>query len=95
MEEKNYPVFEEEEFVGVACEPVANATAVLKHEYEDSSDDDWIDDLDWDYFPSLGPFSEEEAIARIDKFEDDLANGRVKWISSEEVDKRLYEKFHD
>lgn len=46
---------------------------------------DWIDDLDWSKFPSQGPFSEEEAIARIDQFEDDLANGRVKWIRVDDL----------
>ena len=49
--------------------------------------------LDWDRLPSLGPFSEEEAIARIDDFEERERNGQVKWYSSEEVDKELYEEF--
>ena len=49
--------------------------------------------VDWDRLPSLGPFSEEEAIARIDQFEKDLEAGKVKWYSSEEVDKELYEEF--
>ena len=88
MEEKEYPVFEEEEHAGLACDPVSNATAELRHKYEDTTDDD----IDWDRI-SLGPFSEEEAIARIDKFEDDLANGRVKWFSSKESWKRLYNKY--
>lgn len=54
---------------------------------------DWIDDLDWDRFPILGPKTVEEAIARIDKFEERLAKGEVKWYSSEEVDKMLHEKY--
>ena len=41
--------------------------------------------MDWDRLPSLGPFSEEEAIARIDRFEERLAKGEVKWISSEDA----------
>lgn len=89
MEEKKYTIFEEE-FVGEVCEPVASVTAGFKYEYEDSSDDDCIDDLACDCFPSLGPFSKENAIDRIDKFEDELANGRVKWVSSEEAWKQLY-----
>lgn len=44
------------------------------------------------YF-SNGPFSEEEAIARIDRFEERLEKGEVKWVTSEEVTNHLYEKF--
>ncbi len=40
--------------------------------------------VDWDRLPSFGPFSEEEAIARIDQFEKDLEAGKVKWYSSED-----------
>lgn len=54
---------------------------------------DWIDELDWDKFPSYGPFSDEEAIARIDRFEERLAKGEVKWITAEELDRHLYERF--
>ena len=43
--------------------------------------------------PSLGPFSDEEAIARIEAAEADL-NDPTKWITSEEMDRRLYEKSH-
>ena len=46
---------------------------------------DWIDDLDWDKFPSSGPFSDEEAIARINRFEERLRKGEVKWTSSEQM----------
>ena len=42
--------------------------------------------------PSFGPFSDEEAIARIETAEADL-NDPTKWITSEEMDRRLYEKF--
>ena len=41
--------------------------------------------VDWDRLPSFGPFSEEEAIARIDQFEKDLEAGKVKWYSSEDM----------
>ena len=44
------------------------------------------------YF-SNGPFSEEDAIARIDRFEERWENGEVKWVTSEEVTNHLYEKF--
>ena len=60
---------------------------------DDIAADEELDDIDWDRLPSLGPFSEEEAIARIDRFEERLAKGEVKWYTSEEVDKMLYEKY--
>jgi hypothetical protein len=41
----------------------------------------------------MGPFTDEEAIARIDRFEEKLAKGEVKWVTSEEVTRHLYEKF--
>lgn len=48
---------------------------------------------DLDRIPPMGPFSDEEAIARIEDFERRLAKGEVKWTSSEEFTKHLYEKF--
>lgn len=94
MEEKKYPIFEEEESVGMVSEPVATAVAPEAKSADGITDDhDWIDDLDWDKFPILGPKTEEEAIARIDKFEEELAKGEVKWISSEEAWKQLHEKY--
>jgi hypothetical protein len=81
-----------------ACEPGADSMAAVAA-YDDISYDDDIatdeelDKLDWSKFPSFGPFSEEEAIARIDEFEKELAEGKVKWISSEDAWKQLYEKY--
>lgn len=49
---------------------------------------DWIDNLDWDRFPSFGPFSDEEAIARIERAEKDL-NDPSKWITAEDMDAEL------
>ena len=81
-----------------ACEPGADSMAAVAT-YDDISYDDDIasdedlDKLDWSKFPSFGPFSEEEAIARIDEFEKELAEGKVEWISSEDAWKQLYEKY--
>lgn len=81
-----------------ACEPGADSVAAVAT-YDDISYDDDIetdeelDKLDWSKFPSFGPFSEEEAIARIDEFEKELAEGKVEWISSEDAWKQLYEKY--
>lgn len=94
MEEKRYPIFEEEESVGMVSEPIGTAVAPEAKSADGITDDhDWIDDLDWDKFPILGPKTEEEAIARIDRFEEELAKGEVKWISSEEAWKQLHEKY--
>ena len=94
MEEKKHPIFEEEESVGMASEPVATTVSPETQSADVITEDhDWIDDLDWDKFPILGPKTEEEAIARIDKFEEELAKGEVKWISSEEAWKQLHEKY--
>ena len=51
--------------------------------------DDDLDNLDWDRFPSQGPFSEEEAIARIDEFEEQLRNGQVEWITIDDLHAEL------
>lgn len=91
MEEKRYPVFEEEENVGIASEPIAAPVADYMPVDTIVADDE-IENLDWDKFPSFGPFSDEEAIARIEQAEKDLGDPS-KWISSEEVTRRLYEKF--
>lgn len=94
MEEKRYPTIDEEAGIDMACEPVAVSIATESKSADGITEvHDWIDDLDWDRFPSLGPFSEEEAIARIDDFEERERNGQVKWYSSEEVDKELFERF--
>ncbi len=91
MEEKRYPVFEEEENVGMASEPIAAPVADYMPVDAIVADDE-IENLDWDKFPCMGPFSDEEAIARIAEAEKDLGDPS-KWISSEEVTRRLYEKF--
>lgn len=46
-----------------------------------------------DSFPSQGPFSEEEAVARIDEFEEQLKKGQVEWIPSEQAWEHLYNNF--
>ncbi len=59
---------------------------------DDIASDDELDDIDWDRLPSLGPFSEEEAISRIEQAEKDLSDPSM-WISSEEMNRQLYEEF--
>ena len=98
MEEKRYPEIEEEEKVGMCSEPMADPIPDYMSSASRLADGvtevhDWIDDLDWDRLPILGPKTEEEAIARIDKFEERLAKGEVKWISSEEAWAQLHNKY--
>ena len=98
MEEKRYPQIDEEQGIDMCCEPIAEpipdyTVSISKRVDGVTEVHDWIDDLDWDRLPILGPKTEEEAIARIDRFEERLAKGEVKWYSSEEVDKMLYERY--
>ena len=100
MVEKRYPTIEEVDDgeyqssgIDMACESPATVAVETRPTDGITEVHDWIDDLDWDCFPSLGPFSEEDAIARIDKIEEDLKAGKVKWTSEEEFEKELYEEF--
>ena len=92
MAKKDYVQSAEEQDVVTASEP-AVATTVYSTKGSGHRHIEQNEDIDWNRLPSLGPFSEEEAIERIDKFEERLAKGQVKWYSSEEVDKILYEKY--
>lgn len=91
MEEKRYPVFEEEENVGMASEPIAAPVADYMPVDTIVADDE-IENLDWDKFPSFGPFSDEEAIARIKQAEKDLKDPS-KWITIDDLDAEL-KKLH-
>ena len=98
MEEKRYPQIDEERGIGMCCEPVAEpvpgyATSTSKQAAGGTVVHDWIDDLDWDRLPILGPKTEEEAVARIDRFEERLAKGRVHWTSAQDFDNELYAEF--
>lgn len=93
MEEKRYPIFDEEQGVDICSEPVAEVSSSTPRSVDGmTAVHDRIDDLDWDKFPSYGPFSDEEAIARIKEAEKDLKDPS-KWITAEELDRRLYERF--
>lgn len=94
MKEKKYPILDEEENIDVASEPAVATSATQCSQVQSvHTGCDFIDDLDWDRLPILGPKTEEEAISRIDEFEEKLAKRQVKWYSSEEVDRMLYEKY--
>ena len=93
MEEKRYPHIDEEQGIDMACEPTAESVAVSLSANGVTAVHDWIDDMDWDKYPIIGPSSEAEAIESIDKFEENLKNGQVHWTSSEEFDRQLFEEF--
>lgn len=94
MEDKRYPEIDEEQGIGMCCEPIGEvASSVGASVNGITGVHDWVDDLDWDRFPILGPKTEEEALARIDKFEKEMTRGDVKWISSEEAWEQLYSKY--
>jgi hypothetical protein len=94
MEEKKYPHIDEEQGIDMACEPVAEVAAPSASSVNGVTVvHDWIDDLDWDRFPILGPKTAEEAIARIDKFEEELAKDEVKWIRIDDIHAEL-KKLH-
>lgn len=91
MEEKRYPT-EEESFEGKVSEPIAAPVPDTMSVDGMTEVHDWIDDLDWDKFPSFGPFSDEEAIARIEEAERDLKDPS-KWVTSEQMWENLYKKY--
>ena len=88
MAKKDYVQSAEEQDVVMASEP-AVATSVHSTKRSVRRRKEQNDDTDWNRLPSLGPFSEEEAIARIDKFEERLAKGQVKWVRVDDIDAEL------
>lgn len=78
--------------VGVCSEPAVSVAVTPSHNGISVIHDE-IDDLNWERFVGYGPFSDEEAIERIDKFEQRLKDGQVNWTPSEEFDRQLFEEF--
>lgn len=93
MEENRYPILDEGQSIDMACEPIAGIASPTTRSVNGITEvHDWIDDLDWNRLPILGPKSVEEAIARIKEAENDL-NDPGKWTSAEDFDKELLEEF--
>ena len=92
MEEKRYSTVEEESFGGKVSEPIVAPVPDTMSVNGTTEVHDWIDDLDWDKFPSFGPFSDEEAIARIEEAERDLKDPS-KWVTSEQMWENLHKKY--
>ena len=78
MEEKRYPIFDEEDGFGcmTAKEPVGALSYAETTENIDLLDDE-DDDIDWDKMPLIGPATYEEAIAQIETAEQEISNGEV------------------
>ena len=93
MEEKRYPQFDEEEGKDIVSEPFLEPVVDMPQSVGATAVHDWIDDLDWDRLPILGPKTPEEAIARIDKFEEELAKGEVKFVRVDDLHAEL-KKLH-
>ena len=97
MEDKRYQQIDEEQGIGMCCEPVAEpmadyAVSTSKRADGGTELHDWIDYLDWDRLPILGPKTAEEAIARIEQAERDL-DDPTKWVTSEQMWAELHQKF--
>ena len=92
MEEHQYPKFEEEENLDTCKGPITVVSAASTGRKGTSLSNDGMDNIDWDRLPSLGPFSEEEALARIAQAEADL-NDPSKWIRIDDINTEL-KKLH-
>ena len=91
MEEKKYPTFDEEDPTGMVAEPMEAVAVASRHSGVVHVHDE-LDDIDWDSYPLLGPKTQEEAIDRIEKAEAEI-NDPTKWVTSEELDRILHEKY--
>ena len=97
MEEKRYPDIEEEQGTGLCREPAVEylreyETVTTRRPEGTVGVHDWIDDIDWDRLPILGPKTSEEAIARIEQAEKDL-DDPTKWVTSEQMWAEVHQKF--
>jgi hypothetical protein len=90
MEEHKYPKPQQEEKTDLCKEPISvtSATSISRI----NSTNDGIEDIDWEKIPNFGPFTEEEALARIEQAEADL-NDPSKWINAEDFNKELLKSF--
>ena len=96
MEEKRYPVLDEEENIDMCCEPEVGyaATGSGYANTIEASDDYGISD-DWD--PGIGPYTMEELNARIDEAEVFIEKAErgdwSDWVTEEQSRANLYRKY--
>ena len=99
MKEKKYPILDEEENVGMSCEPIVdyqasnsgfNGTAIEA----EPNDDPMIPD---DYDSGIGPYSLEELNARIDEAETFIEKAErgdwSDWVTEDQSRANLYSKY--
>jgi hypothetical protein len=98
MEEKRYPIFEEESGMDKCCEPPVGyaATGSGYANTVETSDDETVDVAeDWD--PGIGPYSMEELNARIDEAEVFIEKAEKgdwsDWVTEEQSRANLYRKY--
>lgn len=96
MEEKRYPVLEEESGVGKCCEPAVSyaATGSGYANAMAGPEDVMMSD---DYDPGIGPYTMEELNARIDEAEAAIERAErgdeSDWVTEEQSRANLYRKY--
>ena len=96
MEEKRYPVLDEEENIDMCCEPsVAYAATGSGYTNTIETSDDYGISDDWD--PGIGPYTMEELNARIDEAEVFIEKAEQgdwsDWVTEEQSRANLYRKY--
>ena len=94
MEEKRYPEIEEEDGVGMCCEPESGYAAADSGYANTVDTRDMISD---DFDPGIGPYTMEELNARIDEAEVFIAQAEKgdwsNWVTEEQSRANLYSKY--
>ena len=95
MEEKRFPVFEEEEGIDRCCEPTAGY-AITGSDYANtlSAEDSMLPD---GFDPGIGPYTMDELNARIDEAEVFIAQAEkgdwTNWVTEKQSRANLYSKY--
>ena len=98
MEEKRYPVIEEESGMDMCREsPVGHASTDRAYANTLGSSDDEVMDVAEDWDPGVGPYTMEELNARIDEAEVLIEKAEKgdwsDWVSEEQSRANLYSKY--
>jgi hypothetical protein len=95
MEEKRYPVIEEEDGVGRCCEPPVGYAATGSGYANSLPEEDVM--VSDNYDPGIGPYTMEELNARIDEAEEFIAQAEKgdwsNWVTEEQSLANLYSKY--
>jgi hypothetical protein len=98
MEEKKYPVIEEESGMDMCCEsPVGYASTDSAYANTLGTSDDEVMDVAEDWDPGIGPYTVEERNTRIDEAEVLIEKAEKgdwsDWVSEEQSRANLYSKY--